>query len=63
MSPDLFDIFSTCLMTLFFLFAIVCIVAIYGRFFQRYRANQDIAEEEINNLEAMTHLESKGPVK
>ncbi len=61
MSPDLFDVLSTCLMTLLFLFAIVCIVAIYGRLFPRHKENQ--GEEEIGNLEAMTHLESKGPVQ
>ena len=46
MAPTMLDVYTTCLLTLVFLFAIVCIVAIYGRVFQRRQKNQDPSKED-----------------
>ena len=46
MAPTMSDVYTTCLLTLVFLFAIVCIVAIYGRVFQRRQKNQDPSKED-----------------
>ena len=46
MAPTMLDVYTTCLLTLIFLFAIVCIVAIYGRVFQRRQKNQDPSKED-----------------
>jgi cytochrome c biogenesis protein ResB len=40
------DVYTTCLLTLLFLFVIAGIVAIYGRVFQRRQKNQDPPEED-----------------
>lgn len=48
MVPTMFDVYTTCLLTLLFLFVIVGIVAIYGRVFQRRQKNQDPPEEDTN---------------
>jgi hypothetical protein len=46
MAPTMFDVYTTCLLTLVLLFAIVCIVAIYGRVFQPKKKNQDPSSKE-----------------
>jgi hypothetical protein len=46
MAPTMSDVYTTCLLTLVLLFAIVCIVAIYGRVFQRRQKNQDPSSKE-----------------
>jgi low affinity Fe/Cu permease len=46
MAPTMLDVYTTCLLTLVFLFVIVGIVAIYGRVFQHSQKNQLPSKED-----------------